>query len=59
MFEHDFTDKDMVKEIYEGPCGKERFELELAARLAVRISTTAKRPQPTVFQLRSSSKGTR
>ena len=37
VFEHDFTNKDMVKEIYEGPCGKERFELELAARLAVRI----------------------
>ena len=33
VFEHDFVDKDMVKEISEGPYGKERFELELAARL--------------------------
>lgn len=33
VFEHDFTGTDMVKEISEGPRGKERFELELAARL--------------------------
>ena len=33
LFEHDFVNKDMIKEISEGPYGKERFELELAARL--------------------------
>ena len=33
VFEHDFVDKDMVKEISEGPYAKERFELELSARL--------------------------
>ena len=33
VFEHDFTGTDMVKEISSGPYGKERFELEVAARL--------------------------
>ena len=33
LFEHDFTDRDMMKDISEGPHAKERFELELAARL--------------------------
>ena len=33
VFEHDFTGKDMMEEIREGPYAKERFELELAARL--------------------------
>jgi len=33
VFEHDFTGKDMMEEIREGPCAKERFELELSARL--------------------------
>ena len=34
VFEHDFPPgTDMVKEISEGPCAKERFELEVAARL--------------------------
>ena len=34
VFEHDFPPgTDMVKEISEGPCAKERFELEVSARL--------------------------
>ena len=33
VFEHDFTGTDMVEEISSGPYGKERFELEVAARL--------------------------
>ncbi|KAI5809503.1 HNH endonuclease-domain-containing protein [Peziza echinospora] len=34
VFEHDFPPgTDMVKEIFEGPYAKERFELELSARL--------------------------
>ncbi|KAF8466217.1 HNH endonuclease-domain-containing protein [Kalaharituber pfeilii] len=33
VFEHDFTGHDMVKEMSKGPYAKERFELELAARL--------------------------
>ena len=33
IFEHDFLGTDMVAEIREGPYAKERFEMELAARL--------------------------
>jgi hypothetical protein len=33
LFEHEFSGKDIVQEIREGPCAKERFELELATRL--------------------------
>lgn len=34
VFEHDFqTGTDMVKEIVEGPYAKERFEMEVSARL--------------------------
>ena len=34
IFEYDFPPgTDMIKEISEGPCAKERFELELRARL--------------------------
>jgi hypothetical protein len=32
VFEHDFAGKDMMAEIRERPCAKERFELELEAR---------------------------
>lgn len=32
VFEHGFADKDIVKQIYEEPCGKERFGMEVAAR---------------------------
>ena len=35
LFEHDFAGKDILKEIREGPCAQERFEIELAARLGV------------------------
>ncbi|KAI5791713.1 HNH endonuclease-domain-containing protein [Peziza echinospora] len=38
IFEHDFPPgTDMVREIREGPCAKERFELELAARLGAAV----------------------
>jgi len=38
IFEHDFPPgTDMMKEIREGPCAKERFELELAARLGAAV----------------------
>ncbi|KAH8147936.1 uncharacterized protein LAJ45_08037 [Morchella importuna] len=38
VFEHDFPPgTDMMREIREGPCAQERFELELAARLGVAI----------------------
>ncbi|RPB13388.1 hypothetical protein P167DRAFT_544720 [Morchella conica CCBAS932] len=38
IFEHDFPPgTDMMREIREGPCAQERFELELAARLGVAI----------------------
>ncbi|KAF8416248.1 HNH endonuclease-domain-containing protein [Tirmania nivea] len=33
VFEHDFAGVDMVHEISSGPYGKERFEMEVAARL--------------------------
>lgn len=34
VFEHDFRPgTDMMKEIREGPCAEERFEMDLAARL--------------------------
>ncbi|KAI5811158.1 HNH endonuclease-domain-containing protein [Peziza echinospora] len=37
-FEHDFPPgTDIMKEIREGPCAKERFELELAARLGAAV----------------------
>ena len=37
VFEHDFTDEDMVKEIFKGPCAKERFELEFELELSARL----------------------
>ena len=38
VFEHDFpAGTDMVKEISEGPYARERFELELAARLGAAV----------------------
>ncbi|KAF8424373.1 hypothetical protein EV426DRAFT_574034 [Tirmania nivea] len=33
ILEHDFAGKDMIKEIRDGPCGKEKFELKLSAIL--------------------------